>query len=118
MSCTLATAVAGDVDDVRRIALSGGELNATDLVGATVQAHVWPSDGSGSPVDLAGSVVDAARKIIAINLGGAAGWLATLSVPAEGQEFNIEYEITFADLRVWTWPSNEPDVLFVRAQGD
>lgn len=110
MSCTLATAVAGDVDDVRQIVLGPpAALTALDLDGATVVGHVWPEAG-GAATDLAGSVVSVARKIIAINLGNASGWLASA---APGDYF-IEYEITMTNGRVWTWPSAQPDRISVR----
>lgn len=115
MSCTLATAVQGDVDDVRHVALSGGELDNDDLVGATVEGHVWPVAG-GASTNLPGSVVNAARKIIAVSLGGAGGWLPSLSI-TEDTEFFIEYEITFLSGAILTWPSPEPDRILVRVQG-
>lgn len=118
-SCTtLASAIAGDVDDVREIALTGGDLDDDDLVGATVVGHVWPA-GGGATSNLAGAVVSAKRKVISINLGGPAGWLPTLTVPyPDGADFELRYHVTFADGRQWTWPSGaQPDRLHVDPAG-
>lgn len=105
----LAPAVSGDVGDTRTVALNGVE----DLDDATsVEAHVWRY-GVTEVTTLAASVTDATARTITVQLGGAEGWLATA---APGRWF-VEYEVTFG-ATVITWPSQRPDVLQVRAEGD
>lgn len=107
----LADAVQGDVNDVRHIVLDGGDLDDTDLVGATVEGLVKRASDP-SPTTLSGSVVDAARHIIEINLGGPGGWLATAPLD---DDWLMRYRVTFGDGRVWTWPSGPADRLRVNA---
>lgn len=116
MSCErLETAVSGDVDDVRELVLSGGMSN-TDLaavladVGTTLAAQVWNDDHTAEPLTV--TVVDAARRIVALNLGGPSGWLATANV----DEYLVDVTVT-ATSGTWTFPSAAPLRLLVRASG-
>lgn len=104
----LESAVSGDVNDLRVIGL-GQPLSPTDLVGATVEGHVW-LEGSTTVHVLVGAVYDAARRLISVNLGAAGGWLPS----AAAGEYLIEYQVTMLDGRVWTWPSAAPDRITVR----
>lgn len=104
----LAPAVSGDVGDTRTISLAGID----DLSSVTsLKAHVWRWDAA--VVELTATVADAGAGTITVNLGGVGGWLSTA---AAGSWF-IEYELTFGTT-VLTWPSERPDVLPVRAEGE
>ncbi len=107
----LETAVAGDVDDVRELVLTGGPgaaVLASVLAspGVTLSAKVWNDDVAAVPLTL--TLVDAAKRIVGLNLGNSSGWLPT-AVPGE----------YLVDLKVnqWTFPSNGPLLLRVRASG-
>ena len=107
----LEPAVAGDASDYRLIELAG----VSTISGATVEGHVWRS--GVSPVNLTGSVENAGdtdsdpadKPVIRVNLGS---WLESTAVG--GFTYALEYEITFGDGRIWTWPSGDPDQLYVR----
>lgn len=117
---TLKSAVAGDVDDYRLIELDG----VTNITGCTIEAHVW-RDGE-TAANLSGSVENAGdtdtdpddKPIIRVELGS---WLESVATP--GAWYWIEYEVTFVDSRVWTWPNGDgphptpPDRIHVRRQG-
>ena len=106
---TLKTAVVGDIDDYRIVTLDG----VTNLDSVTaVEAHVWST--SVDSVTLSASVVDATARTIRVELGDAAGWLAT--VATSGSWF-IEYQVTFGTT-VLTWPGGAPDRLPVQSEGD
>lgn len=113
MSCSfLEAAMAGDVNDVREIVLAGGGPDVTDrlaAVGTTVVGKVRPYGSTGSWEDLTGTVANAARRVIAISLGGVGGWLST----ATAGEYELRYRVAFADGGVLTWPTGEPDRLTV-----
>lgn len=105
----LRPAVAGDIDDVRRVRLDGVEnLGAA----VSVVAHVWRRGGAS--VELDAAVVDASARIVAVELGDADGWLA-LATP---DEYQLEVQVTFGDGSVLTWPDDRPMSLIVRAEGD
>lgn len=108
----LAPAVSGDIGDHRIIALDGiANLNAV----TAVAAHVYL--GSNQPTHvalLAAAVEDAAACTIRVELGAADGWLAT----AEPGTYRVEYQLTFANGDVLTWPAPPGDRLSVRADAD
>lgn len=113
MGCThLERAVAGDISDVRELVLSGGARDlATKLVGATITGKVW--QGAGPASSLSGTLIDAARRLVSLSLGGVGGWLATAPVG----KYNVEIEVAFLDGSSWTFPSGAPMQLEVRASG-
>jgi hypothetical protein len=107
---TLPHAVAGDINDFRNVILAGiQDLDTVD----ELEAHIWQHNVD--PVTLAATVADSAERTIRVELGDATGWLA---VDATVGSWLIEYQLTFLDGTVLTWPQHRPDVLPVRAQGD
>lgn len=109
----LKPAVQGDIGDQRIIVLAGiDNLNAV----ASVQAHVYTGSKQSTThvATLDAAVVDATDCTIAVELGDANGWLAT----ATPGTYRIEYQLTFANGDVLTWPAEAGDKLKVRAQGD
>jgi hypothetical protein len=100
--------VQGDVDDIITVTL-GGIVDLNDV--ASLEAHVWRRQSSATT--LPATVADATARTIVVNLGSADGWLAT----ATPHDWMIEYELTFADGSVLTWPDEKPDTIKVRAQG-
>lgn len=109
---TLDAKVAGDVGDTCVVILQD-DGTPVDLTTATgVEAHVWQS--GGTPADLTAAVTSAAAGQITVQLGGAAGWLATVATPGT---WLLEYEVTFSPTNVRTWPSGPPDQFTVRTQG-
>ncbi len=102
------TKVQGDVNDTLTATLSGVE-NLTTVT--AVEAHVWRG---ATIVTLTATVADATLRTILVQLGGAAGWLAT----AAPGKWSIEFECTFASGAIFTWPANSADFVMVRTQGD
>lgn len=105
---TLPHAVAGDVNDFRTVILNGVE--DLDTVTA-IETHIWRPDTAA--VVLTTAVTDSDARIIRFELGGALGWLATVATP---NAWFVEYQLTFADGTILTWPQKTPDVLLVRAE--
>jgi hypothetical protein len=103
--------VAGDVDDTI-VPQLGGIVNL-DAV-ASVEAHVWTS---ATRVNLSAAVTDSAARTITVELGDETGWLAT-QAPVVATKWQVEYELTFLDGSVKTWPEGSPDLIEVRPQGD
>lgn len=102
----LTQAVTGDTVDVRTVQIGGLEdLFAVD----TVDVHLGRTLGGGSAATVTGSVSDADGRLIEFDLGS---WLATVPTPGR---WLIEYQLTFDDTTVQTWPP-EPDQIWVRAQ--
>lgn len=103
--------VQGDVNDTLITQLTG----VATFAGATVVAHVW--QGSGTATNLTASVVNGTTSsgavcgVCTVNLSP---WLAT-ATPSLG--WQLEYQVTFGDGSVLTWPDGAPDTLEVRAQG-
>lgn len=113
MSCErLDTAVSGDTDDVRLLVLTGGMPNdalaaALGAPGAVLSARVWAEGADpGSAESLALTVHDAARRIVALNLGGASGWLSS----ATAGDYLVDMKVNGV-----TYPSGGPIALLVRA---
>ncbi len=109
MSCSiLEQAHAGDVNDVREIVLQGGGPDVTSRLaepGTTVAAMVRPWGSTGAWTTLTATVLNAARRVIAVSLGGTGGWLST----ATAGTYEMKYVVTFADGTVLTWPTGDPD---------
>lgn len=106
----LRSAKSGDVGDYRIIGLyDGSNCDPTDLTTVTqVQAFVKRHSQTAT---LAGSVEDASEGLIRIELGQTSGdWLP--DGPTKG-EWKIEYELTFNDGRVITWPGDDYDSIEV-----
>lgn len=102
------TAVTGDIQDFRTAVLSGIE----DLTNVSaIETHIWQH--GTTPVTLTTAVLVAADRTIRFQLGDDEGWLATEATPGN---WLVEYQLTFLDGTVLTWPQT-PDVLPVRAQG-
>lgn len=108
---TLWKRVAGDVDDT--IVAQLGGIDNLDTV-ASVEAHVWTLS---SRANLTAAVADSAARTITVELGDETGWLAT-QAPIVATKWQVEYEVTFLDGSVKTWPEGPPDVIEVRPQGD
>lgn len=109
----LKPAVQGDVGDFRTITLAGVDnLNSV----SSVVAHIYTGSKTSTThvADLDASVADATECTIIVELGDANGWLAT----ATPGTYRIEYQVTFANGDVLTWPAEAGDKLKVRAQGD
>jgi len=100
--------VQGDINDTIVPILNGVE----DLTTATaVEAHVWLD---GEPAEtLTAIVLDATNRTIEVELGAVDGWLSD----AAPNTWYVEYQVTFADDTVLTWPAGSPDIIMVRAQG-
>lgn len=101
----------GDVNETIQVKLTGVD----DLTGVTaIEAHVWdPLIEPNVVTTLAATVVDAAERIVEIELGGPGGWLPTLTQdPGQIVYYNVQVEATFG-ATVSTWP---PDVLTVIGQ--
>ena len=98
----------GDVDQTVRVQLTGIDTLAA---ATSVEAHVWFDPDFVSV--LTATIVDAANRIVEIQLGGVAGWLATLvQAPGEVVLYQLQVEVTFG-AEVTTWP---PDTLTVIGQ--
>lgn len=106
----LKSAKSGDVGDYRIIGLyDGSDCDPTDLSTVTqVQAFVKKLSQTAT---LEGSVEDAPNGQIRIELGELPDdWLP--SGPTKGT-WKIEYELTFSDGRVITWPGTDYDEIEV-----
>jgi hypothetical protein len=101
--------VAGDVGDTITVTL-GGIANLTAV--SAVAAHVWQNGGSATVLDAA--VTDAVACEILVQLGDTGEWLPTASYG----RYSLEYELTFLDGSVLTWPQMRPDEIVVRSQSD
>lgn len=100
--------VQGDVDDSIVVTLNGiADLSAVD----TLEAHVWRGDTRET---LDAEIADSAARTVLVHLGDETGWLAT----AEPGYWRFEVQATFGIGTVLTWPADEPDRIYVRAQGD
>ena len=109
MAANPAGAVAGDVNDIRRARLGGVD----SLAGQT--AAVARVSYDGKSVDLEATVVDEAERLVAVNLGDAAGWLSTDPPPAEALTWEIEITVFFGtDRDPLTFPAARPDRIAVR----
>lgn len=103
--------VQGDVNDTLVVQLTG----VASFTGATVVAHVWKD--SGAATNLAAAVVNGTTStgspcgVCTVNLGS---WLATATPSLNWQ---LEYQVTFGDGSVLTWPDGAPDTIEIRAQG-
>lgn len=104
--------VQGDVNDVAVAYLYG----VANFTGATVVGKVWTATTAAVPLTASVTIgVDESGNacgICTVDLGGVAGWLKTAT---PGYWF-LEYEATFADGTVLTWPEHSPDTVVVRAQ--
>jgi hypothetical protein len=110
VSIKLQPAVQGDVGDRRIVRLDGvANLDGVD----TIRAHAWRRNVAD--VELGVTVVDSAARTVEVDLGGADGWLATVT---EAAVWFIEVEATFVDGSVLTWPADAPMTIAVRLQGD
>jgi hypothetical protein len=87
------------------------------FAGATAVGHVWSP--TVATANLTATVVDGTDRegnpcgVVTVNLGTGGGWLSTA---AAGTWF-LEYQVTFPDAAVLTWPARNPDTVVVRAQG-
>jgi hypothetical protein len=100
--------VQGDVDDTITVTL-GGIADLDDVT--AVEAHVWTTSERET---LSAAVADSAARTILVQLGDANGWLAS----ATAATWLAEWQLTFADGSVKTWPAGKPDEIKVRADGD
>lgn len=110
MTTTLSAVTTGDVDVVKVLQLGGvADLSSVD----SVEAHVWRP---GSAVTtLTATVSDAANRYVSVHLGGAGGWLPSLSINGRRvRTYYLDVEVTFTDGSVLTWSTA---VLPVRGQG-
>ncbi len=97
--------VQGDVNDELTFVMGG----VNDLTGAaSIEAHVWRSGFLAAT--LAAAVSDPVERLVVVQLSP---WLAT----ATPGEWYFEIEMTFGDGTVLTWPSCDPPILRVRADG-
>lgn len=109
----LKAAVQGDVGDERTITLAG--IDNLDSVSAVV-AHVYTGNKTETThvATLDAAVASSSDCTITVQLGDATGWLAT----ADPGNYRIEYQLTFANGDILTWPAVDGDRIRVRAQGD
>lgn len=97
--------VQGDVKDTIIPVLSGIEdLGTVD----TVESYAWRLGTARSTLET--TVLDADARTLLVQLGGVSGWLST----AEDGIWNVEYQLTFIDGTILTWPSATPDQIIVR----
>lgn len=101
--------VAGDIGDTIIVDL-GGIANLTAVT--DVEAHVWKQ--GTDPAVLDATVLDSDECTITVELGDGTGWLAT----ATQGRWSLEYQLTFGDGSVLTWPQMKPDLLIVRSDHD
>lgn len=98
--------VQGDVNDTITVVLSGVE----DLTTANaIEAHVWRR--SVDSVTLTAAITDTVTRTAVVQLGGATGWLSDALIAA----WSVDFQVTFVDGTILTWPSGVPDVIAVRA---
>jgi hypothetical protein len=100
--------VQGDIGDTVVVTLGGvADLTAVD----TIVAHIKRGD---TIEELDATVTSAVNRTVTVELGAADGWLAT----AAPGRWRIEYQATFLDGSVLTWPDDQPDTIIVRADQD
>lgn len=100
---TIYRVVAGDNNTPLPATLNG----VTNLTGATIRAHLTPV-GTGATHDLGVSLVDAAASKVQLSI-------ASTDAVTAGVYF-LEWQATFPDTTVLTWPTRGTDVLLVRPQ--
>lgn len=107
-------AVQGDVNDERVVALDGVDSLANV---SSIAVHVWRP--GVDVVTLTATVLDADERTITIPLGATAeGWLGTIDLtPMSRRDYFVEYQVTWADGTVLTFPAEGYDTLPVRTQG-
>lgn len=102
--------VQGDTGDTITAFLYG----VATFAGATVAAHVWQT--GVTPTTLTAAVTDGTDSngqtcgVCVVHL---ASWITT----ATPGGWLLEYQVTFTDTTIATWPAETPDVLRVRIQG-
>jgi hypothetical protein len=94
--------VQGDTNDKLLAMLRGVET----FTGASVAAHIWRK--GTNVVTLPATVT--AEGVCTVALGS---WITTAATGT----WLVEYQVTFGDGTVATWPDEKPDVLIVRPQG-
>jgi hypothetical protein len=106
MSGKIFKRVQGDVDDYVDLEIDG----VTDLTTVTaVEGYVWRRR---TIVELTAAVQDAANRIVRVQLGGAAGWLAD----ARPGDWHVDVKLAFDNAQDLSWPSGVPDWIRVRAR--
>lgn len=81
-----------------RAALLNGSGDAVDLIGATVRFHMRPLGSSGVTIDRSASVVSQAEGIVQYN------WVS--GDTANVGFYQAEFEVTYPDANVETFPNN------------
>lgn len=81
-----------------RATLQNGSGNAVDLIDASVRFHMRAISGGSATVDAAATIVNAANGLVQYN------WSAADT--AEVGSFQAEFEVTYSDGTVETFPSN------------
>jgi hypothetical protein len=109
---TIFKRVQGDINDTAVTYLYG-----VATFSGTAEAHVWQPNVTA--ITLAAVVVNGvdpygvACGVCTVSLGSSSGWLKT----ATPGNWHLEYQVTFADSSVLTWPADAPDQISVRPQG-
>ena len=81
-----------------RAALQNGSGNAVDLIDASVRFHMRAIGGNAAAVDAAATIVNAAGGLVQYD------WDAADT--ADVGSFQAEFEVTYSDGTVETFPSN------------
>lgn len=79
--------------------LLDGDGTAVDLTGATVTFHLRPEAGGSAVVDASATVVTAASGIVRYD------WIAADTATAGA--FHGEFEVTYSDSSVGTFPNDD-----------
>lgn len=113
MTTEYAERVQGDIGQYLDIQCGGID----SISGITsVVAHAWRRD---THINLAAAVTDIEAKVIRIQLGGAGGWLPTVTVDSNRKDvWQLEYETIWGDGSKLTFPTGRPLRLGIRRQGD
>lgn len=95
------TRVRGDVNDTVVV-----QLNGADNLNGVIDAKAYVRYGNRSD-ELAATVLDSTARTVTVDLSP---WLET----AAAGQWDIEYQLTFGDGRVRTWPESRTDKIIVR----
>lgn len=101
---TLYRAVEGDNKTPLPATLDGVD----DLTGATIVAHLKPINTGGAPHSLDVNIIDGTAGTVKLEVD-------TADTVAAGL-YQLEWQATFPDTTVLTWPTKGVDYLLVRSQ--
>lgn len=108
MTTTLAQVTTGDIGRTRQIQLgelaADGTLTVIDFTGTVTSVEAHLSRPGVAAVTVTATMTTESTGIVTVDYGGAAGWLATLDIPAGVTRlYYVEVEVTYTDSNVQTW---------------